>query len=297
MTSNDGYTATYTTDGVDQCIVWTGITNLGGSNGQVYRFTLRAASVSGIMVAQYQQCTYDEKFLTAPFVETGVHYEIIAPPTVYSGQSFCLTVVVVDAGGGTKTGYSGTTSFTSTDPKAAMEAAGMDAFNYTWIPASDQGVHLFCSVTFNKIGPATIVASDISDGSILGVGTVMVVGVDVKLFKEPRFSIAASGDAVQFRICWSNYSSASAFSFVVTDAVPQGTVYLPENITAMNCGSTDGVTMTVSYSTAAVALPPNGSFTTVPSGSLPSGVYWLRWTIQVVGVQTTGCACYKVSVN
>jgi len=124
-----------------------------------------------------------------------------------------------------------------------------------------------------------------------------VVGVDVKLFKEQRLTIAASGDIVKFRICWSNYSSASAFSFIVTDAVPMGTTYVPDNVTAMDCGSTDGVVMTVSYSTSAVALPPNGSFTTVPSGSLPSGVRWLRWSVPMAGVQTTGCACFRVLVN
>jgi uncharacterized repeat protein (TIGR01451 family) len=295
MNSTGNWTATYTTDGVDQCIVWKGITNMGGSNTHNYRITLRAAGVQGIMVAQYQQCTYDEKFLTAPFVETGVHYEIIAPPTVYSGQSFCLTVVVVDSGGGTKTDYAGTTSFTSSDPKALMEGAGMDGFNFTWVAATDKGVHLFCSVILSKIGPVTIVAGDTADGSILGVTTVTVVGVDVKFFKEDRFAIAASGDTVRFKLCWSNYSSASAFTFVVTDAVPVGTTYVPEVPSAMNCGSTDGVTVTVAYSLDTTTPPTTW---TTASGMLPASTpRWLRWTMPVVGVQTTGCACFKVSVN
>jgi uncharacterized repeat protein (TIGR01451 family) len=222
----------------------------------------------------------------------------------YSGIPFWITIIVMDSGGGTKVDYCGTSSFTSTDPAAMIQGSGMDAYNFTWASSSvpcnagsDNGIKIFFSVTFNKLGLQTLVATDVTDGSINGLATFMVVGVDVKLFKEPRLMIAASGDTVRFKVCWSNYSSASAFSFTITDAVPRGTVYVPDNVTAMDCGSTDGVTMKVSYSTSAVALPPNGSFTTVPSGSLPSGVQWLRWEVPVVGVQTTGCACFRISVD
>ena len=201
---------------------------------------------------------------------------------------------MVDSGGGTKTDYAGTTSFTSSDPKAMMEGSGMDAFNFGWVAASDKGIHLFCSVTMSKIGPVTIVAGDVSDGSILGVTTIMVVGVDVKFFKEDRFTIAASGDTVRFRLCWSNYSSASAFTFVITDAVPMGTAYVPELPAAMDCGSTDGATMTVGFS---LDTTTPATVWSTAGGLLPTGVRWLKWTVPVVGVQTTGCACFKVAVN
>jgi uncharacterized repeat protein (TIGR01451 family) len=294
--STENAVAAYTTDGPDQCIVFMGITTLGSPNKRNYQIKLRPG-VTGDLIAQIQQGAPSEKAYTAPFVRTGTHYELIMPDTVYSGQNFWFTIVVVEAGGDTKQDYNGTTSFTSTDPKAQLGGGGMDTYNYTWVPATDKGVHIFVNVIFDKLGLQTIVASDTMDGSIVGVGTIMVVGVDVKLFKEQRLTIAASGDIVKFRICWSNYSSASAFSFIVTDAVPMGTTYVPDNVTAMDCGSTDGVVMTVSYSTSAVALPPNGSFTTVPSGALPSGVRWLRWSMPMAGVQTTGCACFRVAVD
>jgi uncharacterized repeat protein (TIGR01451 family) len=296
MTSNDGYNATYTTDGVDQCIIFTALSGMNRPFQRNYRIQRTAASAPCDMIAQYESGKITEKFYTAPFVRTGIHYELVMPPTVYSGQNFWFTIIVVDNGGGTNTTYNGITSFTSSDSKAQMGGGGMEAYNYTWIPATDKGVHVFVNVIFNQLGLATIVAADIADGSIVGLGTIMVVGVDVKLTKEQRLTIAASGDTIRFRICWSNYSSASAFTFVVTDAVPMGTTYVPEVPSAMNCGSTDGVTMTVAQSNAAQSTPP-ASFTTVTSGLLPAGVRWLRWTVPVSGVQTTGCACFLISVN
>jgi len=294
--STDGMSAAYTTDGPDQVIVFMGITNTGSPDRRNYLVKLRPG-VTGSLITQFQQSAPSEKAFTAPFVETGTHYELILPPTVYSGENFWFTIVVVESGGDTMTTYNGITSFTSTDSKAQLGGMGMDLYNYTWTGAGvgkDNGVKIFVNVIFNKLGLQTIVAGDTADGSIVGVGTIMVVGVDVKLYKEQRLTIAASGDTVQFKICWSNYSSASAFTFVITDAVPMGTTYVPETAAAMSCGSTDGMTITVGYSS-----DPTTPATTwaTASGMLPTGVRWLKWTVPYAGVQTSGCACFKVSVN
>ena len=239
---------------------------------------------------------------TAPFMETGVHYDIIAPPVVFIGQSFWITVIVVDAvGGGTKTDYCGTSSFTSTDPGAKLEGTPMDAYNFTWsslaacnAAPNENGVIVFVNVTMTRLGLQTLVAADTVDGSILGLTTINVVGADIRLEKVPRFTVGASGDIVQFRVCWSNYSSASAFTFVITDAIPMGTTFLPEAGTAaFDCGNTDGVGPRVAYSTATSTSPP-AMFT---EANPVAATRWLRFTLPVSGVQTTGCACYRVTVN
>ncbi|MEK7475873.1 MAG: hypothetical protein AAB152_09630 [Candidatus Coatesbacteria bacterium] len=295
--------ARYTTDGVDQVIVVTALSVPAGGTRTNYRMTLAAAGAQGDLVVQYLQGKVTEKFFTAPFVRTGVHYVIMAPPTVFTGQSFWITIAVIDNGGGTKTDYCGTTSFTSTDATAKIESNPMDGWNYVWESSGppscgtspwDNGVHLFINVSLTKLGNQTIVASDAFDGSIVGLTTVNVVGADVKLFKEPRFTIAASGDTVTFKVCWSNYSSASAFTFVVTDAIPMGTTFIPEATSAgLACGSTDGVAMNVSYSTLAQAAPPTAWTTANPV----AGTRWLKWTMPMAGVQTTGCACFRVRIN
>ena len=229
---------------------------------------------------------------------------------VYVGTSFWITVVVQEAGGDTKEDYCGTTSFTSTDPSAKIESTAMDSFNYTWdsnqatatckgagcVSGCDNGVKIFINMTLNKLGLQTLVAVDTTDGSITGVTALQVVGADVKLWKEPKLSIAASSDTVRFKVCWSNYSSASAFTFIVTDAVPVGTTFVPEaGVAGLDCGNTDGTPLNVSYSTAtSAAMPAAASFTT---GNPVAGTRWLRWSVQYAGVQTTGCACFRVTVN
>jgi hypothetical protein len=304
-----GLVASYTTTGPDQCVSFTNITLLdaGSANRRNWHITSAAGNS---MIGQYIQCNDSQKGYTAPFLVSGTHYNIIVPPVVYSGQSFWITVVVVDATSSTMLDYCGTTSFTSTDPAAKIESAGMDGYNYVWdsnevtatckgagcVGSCDNGIKMFFNVTFTKLGLNAIVGIDIFDGSITGLGSFMVVGTDVKLFKEPRLVIAASGDTVQFKICWSAYSSASAFTFVITDAVPRGTTYVPEVASAMMCGSTSGVAAMVAYSPTASASPP-ATFTSVPSAAPPAGLSWLRWTVPVVGVKTTGCACFRVSVN
>jgi len=306
-TNNVGYSAVYTTGGADQCVTFMAFTE--PAPPEVH--ALHVVSTGGmIAVAQWQICSLHQKIFTAPFVAQGVHYSIIAPPVVFSGQAFWITVIVVQTAGGTETAYCGTTSFTSTDSSAQIQATPMDTFNYTWdsndasasckgagcTGGCDNGVRIFINVVFNKLGLQTVVAVDTTDGSISGVTALMVVGADVKLYKEPRLTLAASADTVQFKVCWSNYSSASAFTFVVTDAVPMGTTFIPEGAVGnLNCGSTDGTSMTVAYSTLEVSVPPpTSSFTTA---NPVSGTRWLRWTVGQAGVQTTGCGCFRVRIN
>ena len=302
--SNQGFSATYTSDGPDQCI---GFLPLPTSKADaiVYRINLLAAGTPGNLVAMYHNAQYREKFFTAPFVATGTHYEIIAPPVAYAGQAFWITILVLNTSGITKTDYCGTVTFTSTDPGARIEGAAMDTYNFTWSSASacsappdENGVKIFLNVILSAVGLQSLAANDTIDGSINGITAINVVGADVKFFKQPRLSVVASGDMVQFQICWSNYSSASAFTFTVTDAVPVGTSYVPEVATNMSCGNTDGVTLGVAYSTSTLTPAPTSSYTELSGTSAADpATRWLRWTVPAVGVQTTGCACFRVRVD
>ncbi len=301
LVSGSGYKAAYTTTGPDECVFFQRLTNPVAPD----RENWVATGTGGIIVSAFNiTCQMKQKLYTAPFLGQGVHYQVIAPAVAFIGQPFWITIVVVDVGNTTKTDYCGTSTFTATDPGAKIEGAGMDAYNFTWESASapcglspfDDGVRVFVNVILTRLGLQTVVAVDTIDGSINGLATVMVVGVDVKLEKRAPLTVAASADTVQFRICWSNYSSGSAFTFVVNDAVPRGTTYLPEAGTwALSCGSTDGVAPAVAYSVSTgVTIPPAGSFVTA---NPVAATRWLRWTVPVVGVETTGCLCFRVTVN
>jgi uncharacterized repeat protein (TIGR01451 family) len=286
--------------------MFTGFTMMNTGGKRNIRINLLAGGAQGNVLCEYINCTDHQRMFCAPFMVVGTHYDIIAPPIAYLGQSAWITIIVVDAAGTTKDDYCGTTSFTSTDPGAKIEGGPMDLYNYTWksstvpcVPCGgpcDGGIRIFLNVTFTKLGMKTIVAGDTMDGSISGLAAVLVVGVDVRLSKEPRFVMAASADTVGFKVCWSNYSSASAFTLVLTDAVPMGMTFVPEvALGAFNCGNTDGLSPIVAYSTVPSAnTPPAASFTT----ALPiTGSRWLRWTIPMAGVQTSGCVCYRAQIN
>ena len=294
--SEDGFSACYTTDGPDQCVAFRHLSQPASKRN--YRINVLAGASQGNVIVQYIQCTGSEKGYTAPFLQEGIHYEIIAPPVVFVNQSFWITIIVKDTSGFTKCDYTGTTSFTSTDPAAKVETKAMDSYNYTWKDATDCGVKMFMFVSYQKAGMQTLVAMDTLDGSINGLTAILVVSADIKLEKKRKLTVAASGDTVQFQICWSNYSTGSGFSFTITDAVPMGTTYVPELASTMLCQSSTPLPgYTVFYSTATTTTPP-GTFTSIPGTSSPlSNTRWLRWTIRDVYVRSTGCVCFKVSVN
>jgi len=295
MTSGTGVTSTYTTTGPDQCVSYVQLSQWQPTPSTNYRVRVMPAGKQGNVVSQWNAATGSEKGFTAPFLQEGVHYEIIAPPIVFSGTNFWITIVVKDTGGNTKMDYVGTTSFTSTDPAARILGGAMEGTNYTWVLADD-GVHIFMNVSLSRIGMQTIVAQDTGDGSINGLTAILVVAADVKLQKFPKLVVAASGDTVQFKVCWSNYSSGSAFTFVMTDAIPNGMTFVPEAAVAgLDCGNTKGLGLSVAYSTSASAgMPPAASFT---GGNPVAGTRWLRWTVFYTGVNTTGCACYRAKIN
>lgn len=307
--ANDGYSATYTTTASDEVVAFMRLSFLNNCNvKRPFQIDILAG---GAGIALYNMCMATEKGYTSPFVQTGVHYLLVVPPVVYAGQSFWITVVVVNQTNTTETEYCGTTSFTSTDPTAKIESTNMETYNYAWDsndPAAtclgagctngcDNGVKLFFNVTFNRLGQHAIVAVDTLDGSITGYATFVVVGADIKLEKSPRFATAASGDTVRFRICWSNYSSASGFSFTINDAVPVGMSFLPEAGTwALNCGGSGAApVLAVAYSTATTpTLPAAASFV---QANPVAATRWLRWTVATIGINQTGCACFRVQVQ
>jgi hypothetical protein len=66
-------------------------------------------------------------------------------------------------------------------------------------------------------------------------------------------------------------------------------------VAALDCKSTDGVPMAVSYSTlTSPTVPTAASFTT---GNPVAGTRWLRWTMPMAGIQTTGCSCHRIQIQ
>ncbi len=297
--SEETYFSQFVTSGPDQCVKFIELTNPPEGSKMNWIFKADGADV----IAVYNQCTQTEKGFTAPFLETGVHYAVITPPVVFSGQKFWITVVVLGAGNITKGDYCGTSLFTATDPSTLLEGVPMGLYEYDWTSdlvcdsggMNDNGIRLFTQASMNVPGPQTIVVSDRVDGSIAGLGSLLVVIADIKFWKEPPYAVRASGDTVQFRICWSNYSSASGVNFTVTDRIPNGMTYIPDTVVNHFCGSTYGVLPGVALAYSTTDNQPN-SFTTTTANP-PLDITWLRWTVPEAGVKTTGCVCFQATVQ
>lgn len=294
LVSGDSYFAAYTTTGPDQAVVFQGLTPPAGGARRNWKLTVAGGSP---VTVQSSGCGLERDNRIPPFLTAGNRYRIIAPAVAYAGQSFWITVVALDAAGATKADYSGTTEFTSPDPGAKIEGVAMDSFSYAWAPAGDQGVRLFVNVVVDRLGPQAICAMDGLDGSIMGLGSVMVVAADVKLAKEPALAVGGIGDTMRFRISWSNYSSASASNCVITEALPPGAVYVPDSLSTTLEGAsaplTYGVDWVAAYSTSTnVADPSPASFVTT-GGAPPDNARWLRWTLATVGVNTSGTFFYR----
>jgi YVTN family beta-propeller protein len=94
-----------------------------------------------------------------------------------------ITLTALDAGSNVLTGYLGTVTLTSTDPKALLpgqSVPGTGPGTYTFVPA-DNGVHTFASSTFQfftaKSGPQSFTAKDTVVVTATGtVGTVLQPG-------------------------------------------------------------------------------------------------------------------------
>jgi hypothetical protein len=101
-------------------------------------------------------------------------FVLTAPARVTAGMPFDLTVTAVDIFGQVAAGYTGTVTFSTTDPDPGVVLPADYSFTLT-----DGGVHTFTDTglgetTLRTRGRQTITAADTGDGSILGSVTVKV---------------------------------------------------------------------------------------------------------------------------
>jgi hypothetical protein len=100
---------------------------------------------------------------------TGGHLTISAVESVMAGSAFDVSIAAVDSNGLIATGYTGTISFSSTDP-----FPGLVPFTYMFTSA-DKGQHTFPGgATFFTAGSQALMAEDTSNSAIRG-GTLVQV--------------------------------------------------------------------------------------------------------------------------
>jgi hypothetical protein len=117
------------------------------------------------------------------------------PSSVTAGEVAFVTVTARDAYGNTATGYTGTISWSSSDPLSALPAS------YTFA-AADHGVHSWFSVSLMRAGTQSITATDTVTASIAG----SEAGIAVNPASASRLRITAPASV----------TAGAAFSVTIT---------------------------------------------------------------------------------
>jgi hypothetical protein len=169
------------------------------------------------------------------------------PSATTAGTANTFTVTARDPYGNTATGYTGTVSFSSSDPQAALPSA------YTFT-AGDAGVHTF-SATLKTAGSQSLTASDATAGFSAG-----QTGITVSAAAASQFLLSGPTTA----------QAGVAFSLTLTVVDAYGNVVT-------------GYTGTVHFSSSdqQAGLPTDYTF-----GSGDAGVHTFSVTLQTSGLQT-----------
>jgi plastocyanin len=162
---------------------------------------------------------------------------VSAAPNAVAGFPFDVLVTVLDGNGNPATGYTGTVTFSNSDPYP-----GMVPVDYPFT-AADQGMHLFSAgATFFTAGTQTLTAQDTVTSSLMNSASVAVVAAPAS-----QLFVTAPLTAV----------SGTAFDVSLTALDPYKNV-------DMNYGGT--VTWTTNDPDMGVLLPPDYPFQPTDNG-------------------------------
>jgi hypothetical protein len=185
---------------------------------------------------------------------------VSAPASITAGSPFDVTVAALDNNGNVAPAYTGTVTFSSTDPHPGVLPA-----DYTFT-AGDQGKHTFSAVTLFTAGSQTLSAQDTADSSITSSASIAVAAApaDHLLITAPQSAV-----------------SGAPFDVIVTALDPYG------NVDANYSGT---VTWASSDSDRGVMLPADYPFQAADSGThaFPSGVTLVTLGDQSLTAADTG---------
>jgi hypothetical protein len=115
------------------------------------------------------------------------HFQLVAPAGSTAGQAFDLTVAALDPFGNVDVNYTGTVTFSSSDPMAVLPA------DYTF-SATDQGMVTFAGgVTLFLAGNQAIMATDVATGLLSGSATVAVTPAAADHFEVNAVMTSVAG--------------------------------------------------------------------------------------------------------
>jgi predicted outer membrane repeat protein len=154
------------------------------------------------------------------------------PPNVNAGAPVSFTVTARDDFGNVATGYTGTVTFSSTDPRAILPAP------YTFT-AQDAGVHTF-SVTFGTLGPQTLTLSDPSRELFTAVDFNVRPGAAVAFTFTPLPANLTAGTPASFTVTardvFGNIATGYTGTVTFSSTDPQATLPASYTFSAQDAG-------------------------------------------------------------
>lgn len=191
--------------------------------------------------------------------------------TATLGAPFSITLYAVDQYGNVDTGFTGTVTFTSSDPNATLPGF------YQFVVA-DAGVHTFTNAfAFAAVGAQTITATY---GPYQHQGGFTVNAYNLAISQSDGDVTADPGGDVTYTISYTNNGNADSPALVITDSLPANTTFNPTGSTAgWNC--TAGV-CTLAQS----ALAAGGSVTDITlvvtlDDPMPNGVTLITNSVSI----------------
>lgn len=153
---------------------------------------------------------------------------IDALATVLAGRPLGFAITARDAYGAVATGYTGTVTFTSTDPYP-----GLLPSNYTFTP-SDRGTHIFGAAFFTS-GTQTLTAQDTANSFVTGSGAVAVVAAPANHFVIMAPAMAVAGTPFDVTVTaldpYNNTDTTYLGTVTFTSTDPDPGVLLPASYT------------------------------------------------------------------
>jgi hypothetical protein len=177
--------------------------------------TLRTAGAQSLTATDFFNGTPSGAQAITVNPAAAASFSVTGFPATTAGVAQRFTVTARDAFGNVATGYSGTVTFNSSDPLAALPA------NYTFT-AADTGTHTF-TATLKRAGTQSITVTDVAAATVLGSQT----GILVTPAAVSRFGILAPTTVTQGVGFKFTVSALDAFGNVVPATAARSTSAAP----------------------------------------------------------------------
>lgn len=158
---------------------------LADASSHTFSATLRTAGAQSLRVADFFTGTPSGAQAITVNPAAAATFAVAGFPATTAGVAHSLTVTARDAFGNVATGYTGTATFSSSDPIASLPA------NYTFT-AADAGVHTF-TAALKRAGTQFIQVADILAGGIIGAEN----GIAVTAAAVTHFAISGPASVTQ----------------------------------------------------------------------------------------------------